>query len=121
MKNILLLFLLLYPSFLCSSKTFKIGVIFVMNDFVKIDMKIDVNDSLVIFSSPNKPATTYKKIKESNGTIYYTDGVMTNLITVANEIGKKKGFNYNRLMVCIPDYRLGAQKLLFYAMQDSIH
>lgn len=118
MKRITILLVLLISFTFAKSQTFNLGVLFSNAIWVKIDGKIVVTDSIVTikYSLQGKiQSFEFDFVKKANNIIYITDGVMTHSMIVTNKTGKKKGFEYNRLISFIYDKRQSNATVLYYA------
>ena len=118
MKRITILLVLLISFTLAKSQTFKLGVLFYNGIWGKIDGKIEVTDSIVTLKYSYKDISEsyeFDFVKKANNIIYITDGVMTNSMTVMNQTGKKKGFEFNRLISFKYDKRLSNVTVMYYA------
>ncbi len=118
MKRITILLVLLISFTFAKSQTFKLGAFFSNGLWVKIDGKIEVTDSIVTLKysfQDMSESFEFDFVKKANNIIYITDGVMTHSMIVTNKTGKKKGFEYNRLISFINDKRLSNVTVLYYA------
>ena len=118
MKRITILLVLLISFTFAKSQTFKLGVLFSNAIWVKIDGKIEVTDSIVTLKYSFKDINEsyeFDFVKKANNMIYITDGVMTHSMMVINQKGKKKGYEYNRLISFIYDKRQSNATVLYYA------
>ena len=118
MKRIIILLVLLISFTFAKSQTFKLGVLVSSGIQVKIDGKIEVTDSIVTikYSFQGKiESFEFDFVKKANNIIYITDGVMTHSMIVTNNTGKKKGFEYNRLISFIYDKRQSNATVIYYA------
>lgn len=116
MKKILFLLLMPFVSF---SQNYKIGAVGNYSYDVKIDGNIRITDNKVIFEYPNKPSIIYDFIKESNGTIYMTDGVMIDFVQIINKLGKKKGFEYNKIIILNFDVRKNIKDIVLFYVKEN--
>lgn len=95
-----------------NSQNYTFGVMSMSNMVAKSEGEISITDSLVtIFTNGKK--LEYKKIKETNGIIYFTDDVMTHYFTMTSEKGKKKGFEYDTIIFFNPDKNF-LQNIIIY-------
>lgn len=118
MKRIIIFLVLLISFTFAKSQTFKLGVMFSSGIHVKIDGKIEVTDSIVTIKCSFQgitEASVFDFVKKANNIIYITDGVMTHSIVVMNQTGKKKGFEYNRLISIMYDKRQSSVTVMYYA------
>lgn len=118
MKRIIILLVLLILFTFAKSQTFKLGAFDSSGLVGKIDGKIEVTDSIVTikYSLQGKiQSFEFDFVKKANNIIYITDGVMTHSMIVTNKTGKKKGFEYNRLISFIYDKRQSNATVLYYA------
>jgi hypothetical protein len=88
---------------------------------VKLEGQITVSelDSIVTFSSMvngKENIASYKFIKNANNVIYFTDGVKTNNLLVYKEKGKKKGFDYDTVIILTMDGY--ASKGIYYCKEE---
>lgn len=116
MKKVLfVLFLLL--SAVSYSQTYKIGAGFVNSTFFKTDGKITINDKKIIIEINNNGKLTtneYEVVKKANNLLYFTDGVMTHYFSFIDEKGKKKGFEYDNIVVFNFDKKQGDIQVMYY-------
>lgn len=118
MKRIIILLVLLISFTFVKSQTFELGVLFSNGIWAKIDGKIEVTDSIVTLKYSFQEICEFYEfdfVKKANNIIYITDGVMTHSMTVINQTGKKKGFEYNKLISFVYDKRLSNVTVLYYA------
>ena len=118
MKRITILLVLLISFTFAKTQTFKLGAFDSSGLVGKIDGKIEVTDSIVTikYSLQGKiQSFEFDFVKKANNIIYITDGVMTHSMIVTNQTGKKKGFEYNRLISFIYDKRQSNATVLYYA------
>lgn len=118
MKRITILLALLISFTFAKSQTFKLGAFDSSGLVGKIDGKIEVTDSIVTikYSLQGKiQSFEFDFVKKANNIIYITDGVMTHSMIVTNKTGKKKGFEYNRLISFVYDKRQSNATVLYYA------
>jgi hypothetical protein len=120
MKKILLV-LLFFVSVLSYSQTYKIGAGFVNPTAFKVDGTITISEKKVIFEINNKGKVTtneYELVKNVNNTIYFTDGVMTHYLNFLNENGKKKGFEYDIIVIYNFDKRQSDVQMMYYCKKE---
>jgi hypothetical protein len=116
MKKVFLLLIVLIWSN-SFGQTYKIGAIFANSLFVKMDGTITVDDKKVIFETiykDKKNVLEYDLVKKSNSVVYFTDGVMTHFLSFVDDKGKKKGFNYDTLVVYNFDKRQSDLQVMYY-------
>lgn len=104
----------------CYSQNYNYGVIFLNSNFIKLEGEIIINDSTVEISNIFNNVKGYSKyslLKKANGIIYITDGVINSSIVITPEKGKKKGFEYDYLIIfhynVLQDY--SKQSLIYYS------
>lgn len=123
MKRIIILLVLLISFTFVKSQTFELGVVVSSGIQIKIDGKIEVTDSIVTikYSFHDKiESFIFDFVKKSNNIIYITDGIMTHSMIVINKTGRKRGFEYNRLISFIYDKRQSDATVLYYSrIQDK--
>jgi hypothetical protein len=114
MKKTLILLTILFTFNLAQSQNYKYGAAFASNFFVKMTGNIKVNDSLVTISGFDKnnieTTNTYTFVKTANRITYFTDGVTMYSMTISSETGKKKGFEYDTLII----WRFDATNYIMY-------
>jgi hypothetical protein len=120
MKNILFTIIALSLSSMLYSQTYKYGAMF-SGTFIKAEGKIVVseNDSTVIYTAINNGIENtdhYKLVKKVNKIVYFTDGVKTHSFVVNKETGKKKGFDYN--CVLIMSFEGAPMNLMYYCIEE---
>lgn len=123
MKRIIILLVLLISFTFVKSQTFELGVVVSGGIQIKIDGKIEVTDSIVTikYSFRDKiESFVFDFVKKANNIIYLTDGIMTHSMIVINKTGRKRGFEYNRLISFIYDKRQSNATVLYYSkIQDK--
>lgn len=98
MKKIFLLFAFFYFSTLSFGQKYKYGAATIGGMNLKIEGTISIDDSIVIIGGGDKNLK-FKRIKSSNDIVYFTDGVMTNYFLISPQKGKKKGFEYETMII----------------------
>jgi len=105
------------------SQKYNYGACFVNPNFIKLEGKILISDSTVNISSIYKgeeKINSYSVVKKVNGIIYITDGVMTHSIAMNSQSGKKKGFEYDTILIFTFDSRQGVgQNMMYYSKLDN--
>lgn len=112
------LFLLLIP-ILSFSQNYKIGSVGNYSYDVKIDGSIKVSDNKVIFEYPNKPSIIYDFLKQVNDVVYITDGVMIDFMQIINKQGKKKGFEYDKIIILNFDVRKNLKDIVLFYVKEN--
>ncbi len=119
MKKISILCFVMFCFLTSFSQKYNYGACFVNPNFIKLEGKIVITDSTVNISSIYKgveKVNSYSVVKKVNGIIYITDGVMTHSIAMNSESGKKKGFEYDTLIILTFDSRQGVgQNMMYYS------
>ena len=113
----LLFVLFVLSSVLSYSQSYKIGAGFVNPTFFKVDGILKITDKKVVFEINNKGKITtneYEVVKNVNNTVYFTDGVMTHYLNFIDEKGKKKGFEYDIVVVYNFDKKQSDIQLMYY-------
>ena len=122
-KKIFLLSILVLLTFIkTEAQIYKIGVITVMGTNQICEGEIIVTDSSVVISpkfNGTSKLSNYKLIKNINGTIYFTDEVMTNYFIEYSQQGTKKGFEYNTMLTLFFDKRLGGESLIYWCKKET--
>ncbi len=117
------LFLLILLPSICNAQTeYRCHAFQTMGINVKLDTKITVTDAYVVIVARkgdkydsvgyNKLVSTIPKI------LYFTDGVMTETITILEKPGKAKGEEYTHTLILKFDARQGGDTLLYYLLQN---
>ena len=90
----------------CSGQTFTCGVYIKDGKTLESNMQITIEDSTVLFNSPEDATykLTFDRVPSSTG-IYYTDGKFTSQLVLARETGKIMDFNYNRQISIIHELK----------------
>ena len=105
MKKTLILFTILFTFNLVQSQSYKFGAAFFNTGgmFISINGSINIIDSVLTISTIDKnnveSKATYTLVKKANNIFYFTDGVKTYSFVTMNQSGKKKGFEYDTLVV----------------------
>jgi hypothetical protein len=103
MKKTLILLTILFTFNLAQSQNYKYGAVFTSTMIIKLSGNIKINDSIVSLTTIDKnnveQSNTYKFVKTANRVTYFTDGVTTYSLIINSESGKKKGFEYDTLIV----------------------
>jgi hypothetical protein len=107
MKKTILLFTILFTFNLVQSQSktqvYNYGAVYTSTIIAKLSGSIKIDDSIVSLSTIDKnnveQTNTYKFIKTANRVTYFTDGVTTYSLIINSESGKKKGFEYDTLIV----------------------
>lgn len=84
------------------SQEYKYGAGYANGIFFKLDGVLKITEKQVIFETnenDKKNVFEYDVIKNVNGILYFTDGVMKHFLTFTNEKGKKKGFEYDTIVL----------------------
>lgn len=81
----------------CFGQSYQCEVSTSGNITYKFSTRINVTDSTVVFITNGKTNSS-KRVKSDTG-IYFTDGVVTNLLDVYESTGSKKGFNHSHQLV----------------------
>ncbi|HEV8512210.1 MAG TPA: hypothetical protein VGQ59_03005 [Cyclobacteriaceae bacterium] len=104
--------------FRTNAQTFNCGVTSALGFTGKVQTQIVASDSLVKFIANGKQ-TTFKRIP-STSTIYFTDGVITQSIAYAPQVGKIKGFAYTHSLVYNSNVNSGksTEAILFCVIKD---
>lgn len=121
-KLIPTLFTLLLFSITAYCQKYNYGACFVNPNFLKLEGKILILDSTVEISTIFKGAektNKYSVVKKVNGLIYITDGVVTNSIAILPETGKKKGFEYDNIIVFYFDKSLQGGNMMYYSKLEN--
>lgn len=119
MKRIICISLITFISVFASAQTYKVGVMSAMGRAIQYNLQIVINDSLVTLTDSDAKQAKFQFVKEANGTVYFTDGVMTHFFTILDVKGKIKGFNYDKYILFTPDNRRGTGSVIYYAVQDN--
>lgn len=123
MKRIIILLVLLISFTFVKSQTFELGVVVSSGIQIKIDGKIQVTDSIVTIKysfQGNIESFEFDFVKKANNIIYITDGIMTHSMIVTKKTGRKRGFEYNRLISFIYDKRQSDATVFYYSrIQDK--
>ncbi len=101
MKKIIL-GVFVFLSFVSHTQDYKFGAGFANGIFFKMEGGFKITDKEVVFEVDNNGKTTttkYQVVKNVNGLLYITDGVMTHFLTFTDMEGKKKGFEYDCIVV----------------------
>lgn len=101
MRKNIVYFLLLFVT-IGYSQSYKFGAGYANGITFKVVGSLMINDKKVIFETFNKDIKDVKEydlIKNVNGIVYFTDGVMTHFFTFVKDTGKKKGFDYDTLVI----------------------
>jgi hypothetical protein len=107
MKKTLLLFTIFFTFTLVQSQSFsyKFGAAFFNTGgvFISLNGNINLDDSVLTISTIDKnnveSKATYSLVKQTNNIFYFTDGVKTYSFVTMSKSGKKKGFEYDSLVV----------------------
>jgi len=108
-----------------NAQSYSYGACFVNPNFIKLEGKILISDSTVLISTLNKGAektNKYSVVKKVNGLIYITDGVMTNSINILPQSGKKKGFEYDNVIIFYFDKNQqtgGIENMMYYSKLEN--
>jgi hypothetical protein len=101
MKKIILGMIFLFSLF-SYSQDYKFGTGYANGVFFKVNGTLKITDKQVVFETVENDKKTvfeYEVIKNVNGLLYFTDGVMKHFFTFINEKGTKKGFEYDTLII----------------------
>ena len=112
MKTLLLLFL----SAISYSQTYNINALGDYSFEAKASGSIVINEKQVIVTI-NENIKTYDIVNVSNDVVYFSDGTMTDYFTKVSKKGKKKGKEYDTILIWNFDKRKNANVnnvLLFY-------
>lgn len=93
---------LLFFTLFSYSQEYKFGAGFANGIFFKTEGNLSITETKVIFETydnDKKTITEYEVIKKTNGILYFTDGVMKHFFTFVEEKGKKKGFEYDTMIM----------------------
>ena len=99
------------------SQKFNYGACFINPNFFKLEGKINISDSTVEILANNngvKEENKYSVLKKVNGVTYITDGVMTHSLVINSQTGKKKGFEYDNLIIMTFDKKQGGIDNIIY-------
>lgn len=122
MKKLIPTLTLLLFSFTAYCQTYNYGACFVNPNFIKLEGKILIQDSTVQISTIVKGAektNKYSVVKKVNGLIYITDGVVTHSIAILPESGKKKGFEYDNIIIFYFDKSLQGVNMMYYSKLEN--
>lgn len=81
----------------CFGQTYQCEVSTSGNVTYKFSTRVNVTDSTVVFITNGKTNSS-KRVKSDQG-IYFTDGVVTNLLELYESTGSKKGFQHTHQLV----------------------
>jgi len=98
MKKLILLFVFIYIASLSFGQKYKYGVATIGGMNLKIEGTISINDSIVTINGGDKNIK-FERIKSTNEIIYFTEGVMINYFIISSQRGKKKGFEYETMII----------------------
>lgn len=109
MKTLLLLLL----SFVSYAQSYEIIAFGDYSYDVKSKGLISCDSSKVVIEIEGK-AKEYTFVSDSNDVIYFTDGVMTDYLQVIKKQGKKKGKEYDTILVLNFDKRKNTNSILLF-------
>ena len=118
MKKIFLTLSFLFFCSLSFSQTYKFGAISSSSVTAKSEGKIIITDKNVSFESEGK-TFNYDLVKNVNGIIYFTDGVMTHFLTITEQKGSKKGFEYNYMINYQMDKNMGGTNVIYWSKKTE--
>lgn len=98
MKSSTLLLFLFFCVGTTFSQSFKYGAFYTEGMFVKSTGEIVINDTNVVWTM-NGQTNTYNVLSKVNRVTYFGDGIKTHNLTIQEETGKKKGWNYTHQVV----------------------
>lgn len=100
------------------SQTYDFGALTSSTLTVKSEGKINITEKSVIIESEGK-TFKYNLVKNANGVIYFTDGVMTNFFTIIEQKGKKKGFEYDYIINYQMDKKMGGTNVIYWSKKSK--
>jgi hypothetical protein len=110
----ILLFGMLLLSVSSYSQSYKVGALFFNSTIAKTDILLTITDEKVRLESKDYPSE-YDIVKNTNGTIYTTDGVLTQSFILSKQSGKQKGFAYDTIIIFSLDAKIPtSQKIMYY-------
>lgn len=114
MKKFIFIFCLFSIYNLSYSQTYDFGAMTSSTLTVKTEGKILITEKSVVIESEGK-TYTYELVKNVNGIIYFTDGVMTHFFSIVEQNGKKKGFEYDNMINFQMDKNIGGTSVIYWS------
>jgi hypothetical protein len=124
MKKVLILSLLVFCFTCVYSQKYIYGACFVNPNFFKLEGRIIISDTTIEISSNYngvEKTSKYNVLKKINGITYITDGIMNHTVTLTSEKGKKKGFEYDNLIIIYFDKNQpgGIENMIYYSKIET--
>jgi hypothetical protein len=93
-------------------------------NFFKLEGRIIISDTTIEISSNYngvEKTSKYNVLKKINGITYITDGIMNHTVTLTSEKGKKKGFEYDNLIIIYFDKNQpgGIENMIYYSKIET--
>ncbi len=108
------IFFLLF-TYLSFSQTYNVVAVGDFYNVTKLNGTATITDAKYTVSFENGKTSEFDVVSNKNGTIYITDGVMTDWLNIIEEKGKKKGKEYSKIIIINFDIRRNLNtKVLYY-------
>lgn len=96
------------------SQTYEVVAVGDYYNATKLEGVATISDAKYTVSFSNGKTVEFDIVSNKNGTIYITDGVMTDWLNVIEKKGKKKGQEYSKIIILNFDIRRNINTNVLY-------